>query len=667
MIRFTHFLVLIFLCRGEYFSFRPPLPVLQLAESPFRYCDGFEPVGGGYSYDRIVKRAQKTVLPGNMTPVELGNHLRRIIYEAKPRQTVYIDANCTIEVSESIEINKPLTIAGNRGVDGSKGALIRSTKNDNFVFKVNVKDVRITGLRFEGNQSVEVIDHAVQVMDKDSTKMAITTFELDNCEFYDWAIAVEVSHYLMKTHRGYSIEIHNNFFHDNVCPGYGYGVDVGNAFVRVYGNLFENNRHDIACSGTPLSGYEAFCNVINEGSSEVSNFDVHGGAANRADYAGRFFKIHHNDFRDLNCQGNIFVVGRPRVACVITNNRFFTDNIYRPLTECPREHVAVQNRPSGENLNELSPEAFGNVIAVNNIYAGVYKGWYVRERWNRNRLDNLFRIPSENDLLLSLLNAELIESGDVNPVAQDLDYYFGDMDGDGNTDIFRADGKRWSYLPLGSGYNGEWILIREATEPVGKIMFDTRTSSYDCVASLYVQNFGGNNNADIAVGEPANSDVKIFLDGKKLQTPIGITKQFLVGRFSKKRGDDTFSFLTQTQGGYFIHQHARWRLFRNEMVSRGKVLFTGDFNGDGWSDILLNDEGVWKYSDSRNISWTPIKKLNDATKFIIGNLNAREGPKSDIVGFVEGHWKILIDGSGEWHMPDTSLVPLQDLPYGDMR
>lgn len=640
--------------------------------SPFEYCQQFGLPGGGPAYQKIITTGDHVLIPDGKSPLQMGKELKQMIFRAKPNQTIYIHPQCTLDIGEPIEVNKTIVLASNRGMNGSEGALIRSRLNRNTLFKIHANGVRFTGLRMEGNAKGDTLSQAVEVLDLDPLNITIKSFEFDNCEVYNWAIGVEVTHNgELKATDDYKLNIHHNFMHDNLFAGYGYGVDVGNAFAYIFGNVFRNNRHDIAGAGTKRSGYEAYCNTILEGTAKLTNFDMHGGDGNKLDYAGGFMKIHHNDFRDLNCQGNIFVVGRPEVVCIISNNRFATPTIFRPVHVCPDGSMAIQNRPSDKNLKEGSPGAYGNIIAVNNIYNGRYAGWYAREDWDKARTDNVMRIPSQNDLLLAVENPELIPSGLVNPVRQTIDYYFADMNGDGRTDIFKADGAEWSYLPLDCDYADQWTPIRSSEVSVATITFDPKKDFYDLEYHMVFVNIDADKRTDVGIHKKDTGELWIFSGGKDLKRVIRNTPpvhEMLTGRFQKKtRKQSTADFLKAGPKGLNILKESRWRSTHVRNVGNGRPLL-GDFNGDGCSDVFIADQTGWKYSSCGGKKWPRLHvPQTRAEDLMIVNFDQKFDTTSDVIGLVDKEWKISVNGRGAWQRLTIANFPLENFVFGNLR
>src|SRR5690606_38686049 len=101
---------------------------------------------------------------------------------------------------------------------------------------------------------------------------------IDNNEMWGWPnAAVNISGV-------FGVHVLHNHLHHNRrqvsrsgCRAYGlgYGVVIGQTgYALIEGNLFDHNRHDIACDGRPGTGYEARYNLVLTGNVQHS-FDVH--------------------------------------------------------------------------------------------------------------------------------------------------------------------------------------------------------------------------------------------------------------------------------------------------------------------------------------------------------------------------------------------------------
>src|SRR5690606_13612736 len=116
--------------------------------------------------------------------------------------------------------------------------------------------------------------------------------EIENCEIYNW------SHAAIFVDNAGSAEIHHNYIHHNQRIGLGYGVMV-EGFANITANIFDYNRHAIAGSGVPGSGYSAEFNIALQNSSDQGHiFDMHGGKDRKdgTNIAGKSVSIKNNLF-----------------------------------------------------------------------------------------------------------------------------------------------------------------------------------------------------------------------------------------------------------------------------------------------------------------------------------------------------------------------------------
>lgn len=655
---------------------------VKAVTSPFITCANAIPIGGGTGYRGIITAGDFQIqnTAGLKTNAQLVLELETAIHDAPPNTVIYI-YDCTIDISTTITLNKPITIAGNRGHNGSEGAIIRSgfpyDANANIIFNVTSSGVRITGLQFVGQAPESFTEKAIDLSSN------ITSFEADNCEFYYWSTGIAVTNPSFSGD-SLNIRIHHNDIHDNKYPGTGYGIVVGNSYLKIYANIFQDNRHDIAGEGQPLSGYEVYCNTFLEdttGGQQVANIDMHGGNGSYEDYAGGFMKIHHNDFQDLNWQANIFAVGRPETICIIANNKFKTGNVYGvDSNELNTGYFAIQQRiySSDDHPKENTPNAYGNVIAVNNTYNNSYLGWYVRETWNRTKTDNMIRIPSTNDLLHSNLNASL-SGGWINPEEQTLDYQFGDFNGDGDTDIFKSDGTQWYYLPLNTGYATAWTPLSTSGYSLGTITRVGTSDVYKLTPGLMLSDFNTDNVTDVMSHDAGVLQVSygaMTAWSPYLTTNLGIN-QLLFGRFDTGANQYVTDVFKTENGIWSIAYNGSGWNNVNQTAAPFSHLKTGDFNGDGLTDIFYTEfqqgqvcgthTGVWKYSRHAIYTWTLLNNSSPicSDMFVTGDFN--DDNISDIIGLDNVTWSISRGGLYSWQPLTTTNFPLSSFNYGCLK
>lgn len=287
------------------------------------------PIGGCKGYANLIPQPNDVITTVDELLDALGN--------AKPGDVIYVDGNakidCTVRIYIEklvIEIPEGITLASNRGQGNSKGGMIFSdTFETRPLIHVAGPNVRITGLRIGGPNPKPCLEHhrrsfaegrGHEYYYKFPTSDGIVTeypgLEVDNCELGGW------SHAAIYLKSGDKHHIHHNFIHHNQYNGLGYGVSHDKAFSQIEHNLFNYNRHSIAGTGRPGSGYEARHNV--EIKHSLSHcFDMHGGRDRKddTDIAGTWLRIHHNTFRSIKTA--IVIRGVPEEEADIYNNWFY--------------------------------------------------------------------------------------------------------------------------------------------------------------------------------------------------------------------------------------------------------------------------------------------------------------------------------------------------------
>ncbi|MCD4699121.1 MAG: right-handed parallel beta-helix repeat-containing protein [Phycisphaerae bacterium] len=299
--------------------------------------DARGPIGGGAGYKMIVTK-------GDYQPRTLDG-LLDALKKAGKGQVVYLAEDVEIDLTVRtytektvIEIPEGVTLAGNRGQDGSPGAIIFSDAFQTHpMIRATGPNVRITGLRLRGPEPKRRLEHhrrsfkskkkgrGQKYYYKFPESLGVRTehpgLEIDNCELSGWSYAAI---YLKS---GDKHHIHHNYIHHNQYNGLGYGVTHNRAFSLIDYNLFNYNRHSIAGTGRSGSGYEA-ANNVELGVSLSHCFDMH-----RRDskdgvsigIAGDWMKIHHNTFRAPKTA--ILIRGLPQQKAEVYNNWFYHDSV----------------------------------------------------------------------------------------------------------------------------------------------------------------------------------------------------------------------------------------------------------------------------------------------------------------------------------------------------
>jgi hypothetical protein len=294
------------------------------------------PIGGGAGYNEIILPTDPRV----KFIVTTNSELRTALNSAVAGQVVFIPSTANIDISgePSFSIPGGVILAGDRGNNGSLGGRIYRTRSGYFAkgsFVVGGDDVRITGLRIEGADSVEGEDLG------DNVNAAIIStnknnLEVDNCEIYYWSYAgIAFENSGPGDWYGY---VHHNYIHHCHAKGYGYATVVGFGNVLIEANLYDYTRHAVSGYGGEGETYEARYNI--HGSHCIDTvFDVHAAGQNWATWdghtpSGRLYKIHHNTVENTG-DYSLMYIGIPTEGMYIYNNRFARGiNPYSGWTRC---------------------------------------------------------------------------------------------------------------------------------------------------------------------------------------------------------------------------------------------------------------------------------------------------------------------------------------------
>ncbi len=284
------------------------------------------PIGGGAGYSKIITGTETGVKYSVSTKAELLTALK----SAKSGEIVFVKKSAVIDMTgtPSVTIPAGVTLASDRGLSGSSGALIKRTKNLNGgweepMFIAGGDNVRVTGLRLEGEMypqdygNGEVypgsINERYYLVGLSAT--GVKNFEVDNNELRGWAWSS------VSLRQCTAANIHHNYIHHNQARGEGYGVNLygGNALIEA--NLFDYNRHDVTGAGMSGEQYEARYNHIlgNGNAIGAAHFDVHQDEETGTGAAGAKFLIHHNTV-DKGVVATVHIRARPTIGCYVNNN-----------------------------------------------------------------------------------------------------------------------------------------------------------------------------------------------------------------------------------------------------------------------------------------------------------------------------------------------------------
>ena len=314
-------------------------------------------IGGGAGYANTVPQSAADYV------VRSVGELDSALSAAGSGDVVYVAGGTSMDLGDRrFAIDDGVTLASDRGIDGSNGALLTTDSEPRGLFDL-YGSARLTGLRLRGPHPGD--DWGGNAGAGANTRGA---GEIDNCEIWGF------SHAGIKTVRGDGAHIHHNVIRENNRSGLGYGVVANSGTPLIEYNYFNYNRHSVATAGEN-PGYVLRYNHF--GPTEVMhNIDAH-------EPTGQRYEIHNNIVEtvrrewDDNLNHAVNIRGVPGDRATIHDNWFFNDNAPDPNGAPDRggqtivqegvsqwTSVSFENNAYGENAN----------VSYSDVIPG-YDGW----------------------------------------------------------------------------------------------------------------------------------------------------------------------------------------------------------------------------------------------------------------------------------------------------
>lgn len=289
-----------------------------------------DPIGGGAGYSNIITSGDFTVT----TKAELLAALA----SASSGQTVYIPGTASIDIGASYNIVVPdgVTLASNRGYNGSSGGLVYGSAvwtHFQPIFWAH-SHTTFNGLRIQGVSSgTSNSDYRAGIANNlNHTAGNYHAIMVENCEIWGFAyagVSIWDDGATGLTDTAKRSYIHHNYIHHCQQDGFGYGIDTGWSSTIIEANMFDYGRHFIAgnrtASGESPTNYEARYNIF--GPNCTSHMvDCHGGndlnypTGDKTVAAGGTILVHHNTFQNTSYSSDVAIRGVPTVIAECYNN-----------------------------------------------------------------------------------------------------------------------------------------------------------------------------------------------------------------------------------------------------------------------------------------------------------------------------------------------------------
>ncbi len=308
---------------------------------PFTYVESVVLDGG---YPQVVSQDEATAV------VRSGGEFIDAVGSASSGDVVFVPGDAKVDLSGEgpIEIPGGVTVASDRGVNGSAGGLIFSDVKDLPLLRTGGSGVRLTSLRLRGNHPEGYHEFTEWNESANGLKVDHANAEVDNCEIFGWGYAGVVA-------EADGCHVHHCHVHANEEDGLGYGVHCLGGHTTIEYNYFLHNRHAIAGGGSE-PGYTARYNLVGPKGDDHA-FDMHEPGGNR-------IIIHHNKFEyDETIHGSpieaVKIRGVPDEVCEIRDNWFHHGS---PPGDAPVSE-------DGEAINQSGSDGeWGNLTFSSNHY-----------------------------------------------------------------------------------------------------------------------------------------------------------------------------------------------------------------------------------------------------------------------------------------------------------
>lgn len=575
-------------------------------DEPWRY-------GGGTDYPDVVDPSWPVV-----TVVDTDTALVAALDGARPGEIVYVADHATIDLTAEAGVCVPqgVWLAGGRGVDGAPGGLVFVTESwKRPVISVCGDDVRITGFRLLGADSDECptsypgscsgVDRTGGSNCRDCEEASIgiqvkgfDRLEIDNMELAGWSYAA--------TWFVESVDdrVHHSHIHHTQRQGLGYGVVLTRGgdervVVDIGWNRFDYNRHAVAGSGEHGQDYDAHDNLVLE--HAIGHvFDMHGeneNTDNGSELAGGDIRVHDNTVLVAD-QYALVVRGRP------DHGAWLYDNC---LARTDAASAALQKNFTGALYVDEDPDG----VAAPNTY-GQTGASCETARW----------CTADGGVGPWTYAAQASE-----PLAE---LAFGDFDGDGTTDAFRATGSQWDWS---SGATATWSR--------------RNTSSYTLDA-LAFGDFDGDGTTDVFASTGGEWRVSFAASSSWTTLNAALDDPLSELAFADFDGDgrtDVFratgSVWEWSSGGA-----APWATLNSSSLTLGSLALA-DFDADGRDDVLRTTGAEWLVSSGGASSWTTLNTSGvGLDAMVLADLDG-DG-RADVLRQSGTRWVVSWSGTGPW-------------------
>ena len=246
------------------------------------------------------------------------------------------------------------------------------------------------------------------------------------------------------------------------------------------------------------------------------------------------------------------------------------------------------------------------------------------------------------------------------------DIAFGDFNGDGNDDVFYADGSAWYVRYSGQG---SWEKLETSHHTIEYLRFgdfngDGITDVFLNTYNAWKVSWGGKTKWEIIETEDLVHNYWIDFgdfDGD------GITDVFFGS--GPDAWDDVcpFSYFYPHKRTWYIRYSAvgEWKIIDKSNYTAKELKFA-DFDGDGITDVFLNLKNSWNVKWGGRTLWETFETrdlVHYNNHLAIGDFN-NDGCDDFFYGDREV-WRVRYSGQGEWDTLRPSEYMVENLGFGD--
>ncbi len=305
-------------------------------------------LGGGDGYEDILESDDADYV------VESKEELTNALSGATSGEVVFIEPDTTLDMSNtSVDISEGVTVASDRGNEGSDGALLETSQGSEpaELFTMQAES-RVTGLRMRGPWA----DGPNGNSNSNAVTVVGSGIEIDNCEIGQFSYAG------VNLNNG-EAHVHHNHIYQNNQSGLGYGVTMSTGQPIIEYNFFDYNRHSIASTGSH-EGYICRYNHFGPNATGVV-IDIH-------EPAGEHSEVHNNLVEAVDHIGGsntplpaVQVRGIPGDEFEVTENWFYNPNepLDSPVGSWSNEGIIQPTETAWRNV-EFEANYYGEDASV---------------------------------------------------------------------------------------------------------------------------------------------------------------------------------------------------------------------------------------------------------------------------------------------------------------